>query len=127
MKQKITKGKVVQNCLKVTAAVALAGGVGFQFHEINNLNKDIDILEDKYSKSVQELKLVKGDLDSVNQLNDDLKKGIKSLEEKEAKLNKQLDSLQKEKESLDKENKNLKSSVSQKDAEIATLKKQVSP
>lgn len=54
---KITKGKVIQNCLKATAAIVVASGVGFQFHEIQELNKEVTALEKNHKQTVQELKV----------------------------------------------------------------------
>jgi 3D (Asp-Asp-Asp) domain-containing protein/DNA-binding transcriptional MerR regulator len=100
MKQKITKGKVIQNCLRVTAAVVVAGGVGFQFHEIQELNKDLTTLEQDHKKTVLELKTASENNKTLEQQ----KKQITAVTEK---LSTELDELKESKEAIAKENKKL--------------------
>ncbi|MEK1828867.1 hypothetical protein AAAC51_06900 [Priestia megaterium] len=55
MKQKITKGKVVQTCI-IAAGLVMAGGVGFQFHENHGLTKDLNTLKESHIETVHQLK-----------------------------------------------------------------------
>lgn len=124
MKQKITKGKVVQNCLKVTAAVALAGGVGFQFHEISNLNSELETLKDTHKLTVQELKIANQNIITAKELEEQLVSERDSYLSKSTDLEKQVGDLTSRIGSLEKENKSLKNSVSEKEKEISNLKTQ---
>lgn len=108
MKQKITKGKVIQNCLAGALAVVVAGGVGFQFHENHSLQKDLNTLKENHASTVQELK-------SASTYNKKLEQTNKSLSQKTEDLTKDVSELQKvtkdlreERDSLKAENAKLK-------------------
>lgn len=100
MKQKITKGKVIQNCLKVTAAIVVAGGVGFQFHEIQGLEKDLNTLKDNHANTVQELtqttnyaKGLESELATITTENEKLSNKVEKLKEDNESLKKENSSL----------------------------------
>ncbi|MES9681696.1 3D domain-containing protein [Gottfriedia acidiceleris] len=102
MKNQITKGKVIQNCLKVTAAVVVAGGVGFQFHEIQELNKELTTLEKNHNRIVLDLNEEIITNKKLEQENEQANAAID-------KLAKELEEQKKQNEDLSKQNKNLKS------------------
>lgn len=122
MKQKITKGKVIQNCLKVTAAVVVAGGVGFQFHETSNLNSELDTLSNKHEQTVQELKIANQNIITAKELEEQLVAERDSYLSKSTDLEKQVGDLTSRIGSLEKENSSLKTTISEKDKEISNLK-----
>lgn len=119
MKQKIKKGKVIQNCLKVTAAVIVASVVGFQFHEIINLNSQLKTLTSEHKKAVQELQIANKNMVTTNQLADILTTERDVCLEEKTTLEAEISKLQNE-------NVKLKTSVREKDDKISELKKQVS-
>ena len=122
MKQKITKGKVIQNCLKVTAAVVVASGVGFQFHEISNLNSELKTLSNEHKQTVQELKIANQNIITAKELEEQLVAERDSYLSKSTDLEKQVGDLTSRIGSLEKENNSLKATVSEKDEEISNLK-----
>lgn len=107
MKKQITKGKVIQNCLKVTAAVVVAGGVGFQFHEIQELNKDLNTLEKSHNRTVLELKTASETNKALEQENDQITAVTEKLSTDLDELKKSKEALKKSKEAVDRENKKL--------------------
>lgn len=108
MKQKITKGKVVQNCLRVTAAIVVAGGVGFQFHENQGLNEDLNALKQEHKQTVQQLSRMNESNKELKKYNLEMKDAKGKLSDKLDKLEKANKSIQKETESLKQENQKLK-------------------
>lgn len=100
MKKQITKGKVIQNCLKVTAAVVVAGGVGFQFHEIQELNKDLHTLQNNHKITVQELDQATLDNKNLSIQYADLSASAEKLTSEVAELKKSKTALEKDKKSL---------------------------
>ncbi|PGT10207.1 3D domain-containing protein [Bacillus cereus] len=118
MKQKITKGKVIQNCLKATAAIVVASGVGFQFHEIQELNKEVTALEKNHKQTVQELKIAKEN----NKTLEEQKKQVQSATEK---LSVELEDLKHSKEAIEQEKQKSLEDNQKLQAENAELAKQV--
>lgn len=118
MKQKITKGKVIQNCLKATAAIVVASGVGFQFHEIQELNKEVTALEKNHNQTVQELKTAKEN----NKTLEEQKKQIQSATEQ---LSVELEELKHSKEAIEQEKQKSLEDNQKLQAENAELAKQV--
>ncbi|PFP65233.1 hypothetical protein COK00_11475 [Bacillus cereus] len=118
MKQKITKGKVIQNCLKATAAIVVASGVGFQFHEIQELNKEVTALEKNHKQTVQELKIATEN----NKTLEEQKKQVQSATEK---LSVELEDLKHSKEAIEQEKQKSLEDNQKLQAENAELAKQV--
>ncbi|MBG0967534.1 3D domain-containing protein [Bacillus sp. SRB3LM] len=118
MKQKITKGKVIQNCLKATAAIVVASGVGFQFHEIQELNKEVTALEKNHNKTVLELKTAKEN----NKTLEEQKKQIQSATEQ---LSVEMEELKHSKEAIEQEKQKSLEDNQKLQAENAELAKQV--
>ncbi|UOE58190.1 3D domain-containing protein [Cytobacillus oceanisediminis] len=100
MERKITKNIVIQNCLKIGAGIVVAGCVGFQFHENQELNKDLEALNHKYEKSVQEL-------DEAAKANAQLLEQSQSLSQTAEKLKKDKGKLAKKSAQLEAKNKKL--------------------
>ncbi|MGE7726927.1 3D domain-containing protein [Bacillus cereus] len=118
MKQKITKGKVIQNCLKATAAIVVASGVGFQFHEIQELNKEVTALEKNHKQTVQELKV-------ANENNKTLEEQKKQIQSATEKLSVELEDLKHSKEAIEQEKQKSLEDNQKLQAENAELAKQV--
>lgn len=118
MKQKITKGKVIQNCLKATAAIVVASGVGFQFHEIQELNKEVTSLEKNHKQTVQELKI-------ANENNKALEEQKKQVQSATEKLSVELEDLKHSKEAIEQEKQKSLEDNQKLQAENAELAKQV--
>ena len=114
MKQKITKGKVIQNCMKVSAAIVVAGGVGFLFHENHDLNADLDTLSKDHKKTVHQLA-------AANKYAKEIEQHQKEEQEKTDKLAEQVEKLSKEKESLNKE----KDSLSEQKSDLEAKNKEL--
>ena len=118
MKQKITKGKVIQNCLKATAAIVVASGVGFQFHEIQELNKEVTALEKNHKQTVQELKV-------ANENNKTLEEQKKKIQSATEQLSVELEDLKHSKEAIEQEKQKSLEDNQKLQAENAELAKQV--
>ncbi len=118
MKQKITKGKVIQNCLKATAAIVVASGVGFQFHEIQELNKEVTALEKNHNKTVLELKTTKEN-------NKTLEKQKKQIQAATEQLSVEMEELKHSKEAIEQEKQKSLEDNQKLQAENAELAKQV--
>lgn len=114
MKQKITKGKVIQNCMKVSAAIVVAGGVGFLFHENHDLNADLNALSKDHKKTVHQLA-------AANKYAKEIEQHEKAEQEKTNKLAEQVEKLSKEKESLNKE----KESLSEQKSDLEAKNKEL--
>lgn len=125
MKKQITKGKVIQSCMKVLAAVVVAGGVGFQYIENQELDKELATLNQVQKETVQTLEMVMKDntnleeqygvlaynadqlLNEVNQLKKEkkaLQKSKTDLEAAKKELEKSKQTLQNEKQALQSKN-----------------------
>ncbi|PFK99875.1 hypothetical protein COJ01_17585 [Priestia megaterium] len=107
MKQKITKGKVIQNCMKVSAAIVVAGGVGFLFHENHDLNADLTTLSKDHKKTVHQLAAANKYAKEIEQHQKEEQEKIDKLAEQVEKLSKEKESLKKEKEALSEQKSNL--------------------
>ncbi|MFE7821390.1 3D domain-containing protein [Priestia megaterium] len=114
MKQKITKGKVIQNCMKVSAAIVVAGGVGFLFHENHDLNADLTALSKDHKKTVHQLA-------AANKYAKEIEQHQKAEQQKTNKLAEQVEKLSKEKESLNKE----KESLSEQKSDLEAKNKEL--
>ncbi|MCY9308821.1 3D domain-containing protein [Bacillus inaquosorum] len=117
MKQKITKGKVIRNCLQLSAAIVVAGGVGFQFHENHQLNSDLTTLKNDHKETVQKLedanksnKQLEKNNKEMKETTDKLNNDIKCLKEKEKTLKDETNSLKEQAKSLKEANKKLEQS-----------------
>lgn len=78
MKQ-ITKSKVVESCLKATAAVVLTGGVGFQLMEIQNLEKQVGALQNKNQDMSKALSTANDSILALEHENDQLSSVIEKV------------------------------------------------
>ncbi|MEH7187609.1 hypothetical protein CN639_23705 [Bacillus toyonensis] len=118
MKTKIKKGKIIQNCLKVTAATVVASGVGFQFYEIQELNKEVKSLEKNHKQTVLELK-------TANENNKVLEEQKKQIAANTEQLSIELEEIKNENEAIN-EGKHQSQEENQKlQAENADLAKQL--
>ncbi|MGG1071275.1 3D domain-containing protein [Priestia megaterium] len=125
MKQKITKGKVIQNCMKVSAAIVVAGGVGFLFHENHDLNADLTTLNKDHKATVHQLAAANKYAKEIEQHQKELQVKTDKLSKEVEKLTKEKESLNKEKQSLAEEKNNLEAKNKELQQENSSLTKEV--
>lgn len=86
--------------MKVSAAIVVAGGVGFLFHENHDLNADLTTLNKDHKATVHQLA-------AANKYAKEIEQHQKEVQQKTDKLSKEVEKLTKEKESLNKEKQSL--------------------
>ncbi|MFE4029282.1 3D domain-containing protein [Priestia sp. YIM B13551] len=118
MKQKITKGKVIQTCMITIAGLALASGVGFQFHENHDLNKDLNTLKENHNITVQELHAASEYAKKIEQRNHDLIAKTDKLSEEVSKLKEAKEDLRANNDALNDENDNLRQKIDKQKREL---------